>query len=384
MAVTFADYLEFMQTSDEFEMIARFEFLNPDETAYQSFSAEVTGGSLSINRVNGVRRSINISVHNKYDTFTPDPLRFWVNQKFKLYLGYKIDGEDYFLPQGVFILRNPSTVRDLSSKTAALSGIDKFSLMDGQLNGRLDATYNITLGTSVKTAIKAILATAAVNDPTTPLLIVGSDITPYTIYKEFGGTYGDVILELNNIIAYNMFYDPDGRFNCLPDVLNSLKMSSWDFNTNSKIYLPPISQEYLYEQAYNTVMVVGDNVNGSIATGTATNNDPSSPFSVFHIGARLAPPITNAICSTDAQAQALAEYELKRYASLAINATISCIPLFHLDVDQIVTVTDDEASLDNERFLINSINIPLDPKGGNRMTINATKASDIDFEITVS
>jgi hypothetical protein len=381
MAVTFADYLQFMQTSDVFNMIARFEFLNPDETAYASFSAEVTGGNLSVQRANGVRRSCNINVHNIYNTFTPNPLTFWVNQKFRLSLGYKINGEDYFLPQGVFGVCDPVTLHERSQKEATITGIDKFAFLDGQLNGRLDATYSIPLGTKVIDAIKAVLATSNVNDPVAPLLIIGSDVTPYTIYQEFGNTFGDVVLELNKILSYNMFYDVHGRFNCVPDVLNSLKDSKWDFNTNSKVFLG-IQQQYNFKDAYNIVMVIGDNINGNIATGIATNNDPTSPLSVFKIGARLAPPITDAVIDTDERAQARANYELKRYAALAVNATIKCIPLLHFDVDEIITVTDDKENLDNERFLINSLDIPLSPRPGETMIINSTKASDIDFEIS--
>jgi hypothetical protein len=381
MAVTFADYLQFMDTSSVFPIIARFEFLNHDETAYASFSAEVTGGNLSVNRANGVRRSCNINVHNIYNTFTPNPLTFWINQKFKLYLGYRINGEDYFISQGVFGLSDPQTIHEKSAKEAVITGIDKFAFLDGQLNGILDATYSIPLGTSVINAIKSVLITSAVNDPVSPLLIVGSDTTPYTIYKEFGKTYKDVVLELNKIISHNMFYDTDGRFNCLPDVPNSQKDSKWFFNTNSIIY-QGITQQYKFNEAYNVVMVTGDNVNGNIATGIAINNDPTSPLSVFRIGRKLAPPITDTVIDTDQRAQDRASYEIKRYASLSSVATIKCIPLFHLEVDQIITVTDEHENLDNERFLINSLDIPLSPNGQNLMTIGVTKATDIDFEIT--
>jgi hypothetical protein len=130
-------------------------------------------------------------------------------------------------------------------------------------------------------------------------------------------------------------------------------------------------------------MVVGDNVNGNLALGIARNDDPSSPLSTHQIGEKLAPPITDAVIDTDARAQDRANYEIKRYASLPTEAVITCIPLFHLDVDQIITVTDSHENLSEERFLINSFTIPLNPSGGT-MTINASKANDLDFVITNS
>ena len=331
MAVTFADYIRFMQTASVFNPIARFDFLNPDETVYQSFSAEVTGGSLTANRANGVRRTCNINVNNIYNTFTPNPLTFWVNQKFQLSLGYNINGEDYFIPQGIFGLKTAETLHVKSQKEATINGIDKFGFLDGQMGGRLISIYSLPIATNIVAAIKDILVESAVNDPKAPLLIIdAAETTPYTIYKEYGSSYGELVLELNNILASNMFYGISGRLICEPDVLNSIKDSKWDFNTDSQVYLG-IVQAHKIDEAYNVVLVVGDNVEGNIAIGVARNDDPSSPLSTLRIGEKVAPPITDTVIDTDERAQARAEYELKRYASLAIGATITCIPLFHLD-----------------------------------------------------
>jgi hypothetical protein len=387
--ITFADYIEYMQnvgkgiSRTDLQPLAKFEFLNPDETAYTSFSAEVTGGTLNVNRANGVRRSCDISVNNIYNGFTPDPKDFWINQKFRLFLGYVIKGEEYFLPQGVFGVSNPRTTHIKAQKEASISGVDKFAFLNGQLKGRLASTYSIPLSTSVIDSIKAILLESAVNDPVAPMLMISSsEVTPYTIYKEYGGTYADVLLELNSILSYNMFYDINGRFVCTPDVLNSIKATQWDYSTKSKIYLG-IDQSHNFDEAYNIVMVVGDNVNGNLALGTARNDDPSSPLSTMKIGDKLAPPITDAVIDTDERAQARANYEIKRYASLAVDATITSVPLFHLDADQIVTVYDEDANCYGDRFLINNLTIPLAPNGGT-MTVNASKANDLDFVITNS
>lgn len=368
-----------MKNSSFFQMIAKFEFLNTDETVREMFTARVIDGSLSATRANGVRRSISLTVDNLDNAFTPSPLRFWVNDRFKLSLGYMIYGEPYYLPQGTFVLRNPTTLHDKSQKEATISGVDKWAALDGTLNGRLDATYSIPISTSIKTAISSVLSLC--NDPLNPLLIVGSDITPYTIYQDLGNSYADVLLELNKIISHNMYYDVQGIFNCQPDVSNLTKGSVWDFITSTAVY-QSISQEFKFENAYNIVQVVGDNVNGNIATGKATNNDPSSALSILNIGPRLAPIINDSVIDTDQRAQDRANYELKRYASMAVEATITCIPLLHLDVDQIITVTDERELLDRERFLINGFTLPLSPKGGQTMTLNISKSSEIDFNIT--
>jgi hypothetical protein len=330
-----------------------------------------------------VRRSCDISVQNIRDEFTPNPLTYWIGQKIKLSLGCKINGEDFYIPQGVFGVSNPQLTHVKSQKEGSISGVDKFAFLNGQLGGRLAATYSFAVSSNVVNSMKAVLLESAVNDPVAPMLMISSsEVTPYTIYQEYGKTFADVLLELNSILSYNMFYDTNGRFICEPDVLNSEKGSVWDFRTDSKIPLG-ITINYNWDEAYNIVMVVGDNVNGNLALGIARNDDPSSPLSTYQIGEKLAPPITDAVIDTDARAQDRANYEIKRYTSLARDVVITSVPLFHLDVDQIVTVYDEDADLFGDRFLINSLSIPLDPKGGT-MTINATSENDLDFVITNS
>jgi hypothetical protein len=52
-----------------------------------------------------------------------------------------------------------------------------------------------------------------------------------------------------------------------------------------------------------------------------------------------------------------------------------------LDADQIVTVTDSYLGFSEERFLINSFDINFSPSNS-AMSITATKANDLDFEIS--
>jgi hypothetical protein len=383
MSITYNNYIAYMKNPNSaYQLLAKFELLHSDETVYQTFQAQVIGGSLTVNRANGVRRSVAINVHNINNLFTPDPMKFWVNDKFKLSLGYVINGEVYYREHGVYGLRNPSTSHEDSQQEAAITGIDKFAFLNGTLNGRLNATYTILRGTSVRTAISAILSLC--NDNIPPLILIDpSIVTPYTIYKEAGETYADILLELNTIVAGNMFYDATGRFVCEPDIPNTEKGCSFDFEDNLKVPIySGINLVHDFESAYNIVMVIADNVAGNIATGIATNNDPTSSLSVLSIGEKLAPIIRNSVIDTDERAQDLANYEIKRYASMSVEGTITSIPLIELDVDEVVTVTDVREKLDKEKFLINSITMPLSPQSGQQMQIGVSKLTEIDFEIT--
>lgn len=381
MAVTFADYIQYIKTATTLKPRVRFEFLNPDETIMTAFSAELTSGSLSANRANGVRRTCNINVHNVYDQFTPNPTSFWVNQKFKLYLGYNINGEDFFLPQGVFGVSDPDVIHYRGQKEATISGIDKFGFLNGTIGGRIYSTYYIPVNSNVVSVLKALLVDANINDPQAPMLMINSALTtPNAITESYGQNYSNLLSDINDQLAYNMYYNNNGRFVCEPDVLNSIKAVSWEFSTNNNKFLK-IDSKFNFGEAYNVVMVVGDNIEGNLASAIAKNSDPSSPLSTLRIGEKVAPIITSSVISTDAQAQDRANYELMRYARMGINSSIDCVPLIHLDVDQIVTVTDNYLNLNAERFLINSFDISFSPNNST-MTLTATKANDLDFEIT--
>ena len=382
MAVDFADYINFMLTSSTFKPIAKFELLNPDETVYASFSAEVTGGTLVANRANGVRRTCDLNVTNFYNDFTPNPDTFWVNQKFKLSLGYIINGEDFFIPQGVFGVSNPENIHIKSQKETRIMGTDKFAFLNGQLGGRILYTTEIPSGSNIIASLKASLVESTVNDPIIPLLLINSALTtPYIIIKEYDNNFGDLVLNINNILANNMFYDTIGRFTCEPDIPNSEKGSMWDFRTSSQVYLGA-TIGYKFDEAYNIVRVVGDNINGNLASGIAINADPSSPLSIWQIGEKVAPIIKSTTISSDNQAQDLADYWVQRYTSLASNAAITCIPLPHLDVDQIITITDSSLQLSEERYLIDNFTIGFTGQGEFTMSIGATNANDLDFDIS--
>ena len=54
-----------------------------------------------------------------------------------------------------------------------------------------------------------------------------------------------------------------------------------------------------------------------------------------------------------------ANYELKLCKNVSSSVEISTLALYHLDVDQVVTLEDDRLNSSAERFVINSIELPI-------------------------
>lgn len=106
------------------------------------------------------------------------------------------------------------------------------------------------------------------------------------------------------------------------------------------------------------------------AYGFAEDDNPDSPFYVEGSVGRIRLPLYDgdyANCLTDKLAQERAEYELWLHTNMNNSVTLSCVPVFWLDVNQVVEYTLQRNGTKN-KYLIKSINIGLGV--GDNMTIN--------------
>jgi hypothetical protein len=378
--LTFDDYINAVKLNTIYPRI-KIEFLYPDETVKEEITQDIksNGGNLSINFQNGVRKSCNVPLINIDKKYIPSPNTIWIRNKFKLWLGLRINNEDYFISQGIFVVRNPEVSNNFSEKLVNLTGVDKFALLDGQLGGELDAIYQIPVGTNIHEAIKSILILAG--DTKSPILDSKyiSETTPYTIRKEAGGNYGEILNELAGMLSANIFYNENGHLvfeEGTVDIIDNTKSSIWDFTTEEFEYLG-VNVTYQFEDIFNEVLVIGDNINGDIATGKATNTNLLSPTRTQLIGKRTK-VIEDSIIYTDSLALQRANYELKRLIMLQSKSTLKSTPMFHLDVNKIITLTDDYYNFDRDRFLIQSINIPFDL--GSQIDIDVVNSVELEFD----
>lgn len=392
MALTYQDYLSHLKDSN---ISPRFkiEFLYPDETVFSEISQDVLddNGSLAINYTQGCRRSCNLTLYNADKRYLPtEDSPLWIGRKFKLYLGININNEDFWNPDGngVFVVSNPEVFNNFSDKKITITGLDKFSLLDGQLNGQIDSTYQIANGSNIYSAIKAILNFDNGNgykiDTIEPILdsLHSNDTISYTIIKQPGETtLGEVLIELANSISCDIYYDSTGRLRVesgITDLASINRSSLWSYSTNKLEYLPN-SIVYQYDKVFSVVKVIGDNINGNLATGIAENNNPFSPTRIAKIG-RKTKVITDNNINTDALSLERSQYELKKISILQSLVKLQSTFMAHLDVDQCIDITDDYYNFKNQRFLIQSLNIPLTTKSN--ISIDASNIRDLPYYTT--
>lgn len=398
MAVTFNDYLKALQEPVLTPCI-RMEWLHADGTVAYEITQDLynTTGTLNINYQAGARRSFNIQIHNvdsRYDIMID---KIWFGQQLRLSLGLIIDGEYYFIPQGVFYITNPTEIYNPSQRAIQINCTDKWAYLDGSLFGNLDGIYQVPLNTNIFTAIKQLLLTEKGNgypiDSIPPLvnnyfltkmvsLSDGSKVpiinTPYTLRVERGSTYADVLLQFNTMLAGMIYYNEYGQMIIEPndyDILDRNKEVVWRFNPGNSEMLTK-STEYKFTEMYNDIMTFGAVLNGNLATGRATNRNVRSDTCVQRIGYKTK-VFEDTNYYADELAQSWAEFLLRQYTILNRSITLTCSPMYHLDVNKIIEITDVENNYRQEKFLINSLSIPLSYSGV--MTINATSVNDLIY-----
>lgn len=397
MALTFYDYLEAVKKPVLVPCL-KLEWLNPDDSIAYEITTDLynTNGTLNVTNQSGCRRTFNLQIHNVDGRYDIDVNKVWLGQKVKLYLGLYIDETPYLIQQGVFYLTNPTDIMNTAENCIQLNCTDKWSYLDGTLFGNLDGIYKIPVNSDIFDAIKALLLTDRGNgvpiDSTKPNIstffntkmtalsngeLVSVLKTPFTATIDKGQTYADVLLQFNTMLAGVIYYDTVGRLNVEPnetDLLDKDKEILYKFDQNNSDILGK-SQEFKFTEVFNDILCVGATTNGYLAKGRATNNNIKSDLCVQRIGKKTK-VYEDTNYYSDGLCQDWANYLLRNNTILQTSLSLQTIPLYHLDVNKLITITNTKYHLKEEKFLINSLSIPL---GLGQMTISATSINELEF-----
>lgn len=397
MALTFYDYLEAVKKPVLVPCL-KLEWLNPDDSIAYEITTDLynTNGTLNVTNQSGCRRTFNLQIHNVDGKYDIDVNKVWLGQKVKLYLGLYINGTPYLIQQGVFYLTNPTDVMNTAENCIQLNCTDKWSYLDGTLFGNLDGIYKVPVNSDIFNAIKELLLTDRGNglpiDSTKPNIstffktkmtslsngeLVSVLKTPFTATIDKGQTYADVLLQFNTMLAGVIYYDTVGRLNVEPnetDLLDKDKEILYKFDQNNSDILGK-SQEFKFTEVFNDILCVGATTNGYLAKGRATNNNIKSDLCVQRIGKKTK-VYEDTNYYSDGLCQDWANYLLRTNTVLQTSLSLQTIPLYHLDVNKLITITNTKYHLKEEKFLINSLSIPL---GLGQMTISATSINELEF-----
>ncbi len=357
MAVTYAQYLDALRNSNSNEVIFKIEILDKYENIISDITEEMLDGSVNINLQNGSRRSASLTLMNINNKFTPDDKGLiWLNTKFKISSGIVVNGEDYLFSNGIYCLSEPEINSKFSDTTAQFNLVDKWAFCDGSLKGTLKADYIIPVGTNIGDAVKSIISTELL-EIKPPIITPTTIVSPYTLALNRGDNFGDMLIKLAEMISYECFYDKEGYFRFQPVASDVTRPSEWDFSTSEFSYLGA-TRKYQWDKIKNSVYVYGDNINGSQVIGNAQDTYLFSPTRIALIDERVLVVQDEIIFSSPLAAQR-ATYELRKATISQETVSISCVPIFSLNEEVIITLTDQGLDLDRERYLISSIDLSL-------------------------
>ena len=206
---------------------------------------------------------------------------------------------------------------------------------------------------------------------------------PYTAKVERGKTYADVLLEYATILCAHIYYDVNGRLTIEPmlseadDITDTNKETLWHFTVEEKQLLG-LNTTYNFNKVYNDIIVLGNITNGYQFKARVQNRNLMSDTCVQKIGLKTKEPIENNQYYSDEQCKELAIYYAKIDTILQKSGDISSTPLYHLDVNKLVTVSTPNNNMSKELFLITGYTL----NSSNSMSISITSVNVLkDFSV---
>lgn len=406
-------YLRQLRTP--FVKLCRLRFLQPDgSTAFaldnnplnRRSGTFIQDGSITCNLQNGQRRTATVTLSNLDAEYDYNVNNIWFGQQIAIDEGLILpDGSEYYIQEGVFYIQEPQETFNPNLRTMTYPLVDKWSYLDGTLFGRLEATYEVPVGTNIFEPISAMLNLDRGNgypiDNVTPIftdyynaktqtLPNGSTVSltdsPYTLRVDSDdGTYADVALGLAEMVNAWIGYDQTGALRVDPsqdDILDTNKPVLWRFSPNETQLL---GATYTVKNAevYNDYIVLGEKTDDNPqAAGRAQNLDPSSDTNVNIIGRKTYRETASGYY-TATQCKDLAEWKLKRATVLQKAVSISCIQMMHIFENSLVEIVRTDKPGDPvERHLIQGYTRPLTSNG--TMTISAVSVADFPIATITS
>lgn len=288
----------------------RLELLSDDESVIGEITQDLSldmQGQITINYEQIVRRTCSLTLINVDNKYLPHKnSSFWINRKFKLWIGLKVNNDVYWFSQGVYYTLSANS----SEHILNIEGIDKGGALDGTLKLNMtDYDYIINRGDNVNNVVKAILSLNMNSVPLTNTSIVYSNdrpvdtVSPIISIEYYNQTLNNQIqVDANNYLSEILtnladsygaecYYDADGHFvftRYIESEGYQYAPKIWDFNELSSFF-EDANYNYTYD-GENTVTYYTNSSDAetSNVAWTAYNTNAISPLCVT-TGIRRAP-----------------------------------------------------------------------------------------------
>lgn len=361
-----------MVTSEERKIITdsyrkyiyAIEWLDKNENVLDEALIDVISGNASFDATSNNRRSFSLILRNLDGKYIPSSSsNLWIDHKIRLKCGYEsLNGTQLLYNQGIYVLGNPNILSTPTRKEVSLECLDKWTLLDGTIAGKLKNKYIINIGTRIDEAVKAVI----IDSGEIKYIIDECNITvPYTMTYEIGKTYADIFKDLCEIVSFETNYDINGYFRFKKaldeDDYNSIP-SSWDYTTvngngSANLYLQS-NRELQWNDIKNSIGVYGMTDSNLGIQYTAFSSDlTGSELSIDKIGERFEPIEDDKIYTTDLCKQR-SDYELLKRIKANEKVTLDIVSNFSHKLEDIISLTDNSNG-SSGNYLIQGISYNL-------------------------
>jgi hypothetical protein len=411
---TISRWQQYLQALKEsFIKLSKLEFLNPDNSVAFSLDnnpfnkrsgAFLQDGTLNCNLQNGQRRNATINLSNLDGEFDYNVNNRWFGECVRLQMGLVLpDSSNFYLPQGVFYIKDPQEVLKPGQKTATYNLVDKWAMLDSTLGGELEGVYQVLTGVELFPAMQSILNMQRGNYPidnVTPIFtnyyngktVTMPDGTVYSMTvmphdyrcEANGNNLATVMLALNDILVSWIGYDATGALRIDPsqdDLSDLSKPIQYEFTPTQKQFLGA-TYTVKNSEVRNDIILMGQAQDDyTVVGGRAVNYDPSSDTNVNLIGHRYDYSEESNYFSNQ-QCQDKAQFLCKRKTVLQKSVSIECQQMFHLDVNNLCTIRRiDKQNSPVEKHLIQGFSIPIGQTGA--MTVSGVSVVDLPIATIV-
>lgn len=367
------------------EKYIKVEIYDSNNNKLDSIEGNVIDGTIDIDATSNMRRQFSgltmVITNNKY--IPSSSSYFWINRKVRLAIGIKnmLTDKICWFHLGWYYISKPDIKKTQTTYELTLSGYDYMCQLDGTYNGCLSnaVATKITAGTPIGQAIRSTLTFKANENNYMVEDVVDSINTvltvPYDLEKDSTSTIRDLISDLAGLyMNYEFFYSagtensqPVFTFQAIKNRINDPIV--WDFSQN-KVLLD-IDNQPNFENIKNDVWVWGNlNSDNTQAKAHYQNTNNNQKFSIPNIGVKTY-PITETNYKTNAQCLSRAKYEVFLHSTLLEQVQASTIPIYPLDVNEIVNFNNPEIALEG-LHLTQKISFNL-KTSDTRMTLDCAK-----------
>lgn len=204
-----------------------------------------------------------------------------------------------------------------------------------------------------------------------------NSVTPYSITADENCTIGSIILELAEMISCDVYYNTSGNLTLTAGATTSDDLVNnsilWDFIEDSNQHTRPV-YDIKFSELTNQIIVGGSIENGRQYKATVVNENAYSQMNV-HMTIPHPMYIEDSNLVGDDACLTRARYEMVKQGRLGMQICFDSIYIPHLECNFLITLTDSTLGFDNEKFVINSIQISSDVT----MSLKMSNVSEVSF-----